>query len=262
MVMVRFDQPMDQASVEQAFAIEPAVPGEFSWPQPDTLAFTPADPLARSTGYSIRVADSASALSGETLQQPVEIDWQTVGNFSVSQFQPEDGARSVQTDAVVTVVFNQPVVPLVATGDQADLPQPLIFEPAVAGAGEWTSTSIYRFQADPAFAGGTSYTVSVDPTLENFAGGVIEDAPTWQFTTLDCRKWSLSSRAMKAVAIAPSHGRSRSLSACPWTARPPRRPCHWTPPRARPSIVGRRGSHSLSGTGRICWHWRPSTPCP
>ncbi|MEZ4515815.1 MAG: Ig-like domain-containing protein [Chloroflexota bacterium] len=152
-VLVRFDQPMDQASVEQAFVIEPAVDGDFEWPAPDTMSFTPANGLSRSTGYSMRVADSASAVNGLTLEQPVEIDWQTVGNFEVTQVTPEDGSRGVQTDAVVTVVFSQPIVPLVATGDQADLPQPLIFDPPVEGHGEWISTSIYRFQADPALAG-------------------------------------------------------------------------------------------------------------
>jgi uncharacterized protein YfaS (alpha-2-macroglobulin family) len=182
-VLVRFDQPMDQASVEQAFAIEPAVPGAFSWPEPDTLAFTPNEPLSRNTDYSIRVADSASAVSGESLEQTVEIDWQTVGDLTVTQFQPEDGTQDVQTDAIVTVVFNQPVVPLVTTGDQADLPQPLIFDPPIDGRGEWTSTSIYRFLPDPAFAAGTTYTVSVDPALTALSGSVVAEAPSWQFTT-------------------------------------------------------------------------------
>jgi uncharacterized protein YfaS (alpha-2-macroglobulin family) len=191
-VLVRFDQPMDQASVEAAFAIEPAVPGEFNWPRPDTLTFAPAEPLSINTGYSVRVADSASALSGKSLEQPVEIDWQTIGDLAVTQFQPEDGAEGVQADGVVTVVFNQPVVPLVATGDQAGLPQPLTFDPPVEGQGEWLSTSIYRFLPRPAFAGGTTYTVSVDPALTTFAGTVIADAPSWQFRTLNPKVVTIS----------------------------------------------------------------------
>ena len=42
------------------------------------------------------------------------------------------------------------------------------------------STSIYRFVADPALAGGTTYTVSVDPTLTDVTGSVIENAPSWR----------------------------------------------------------------------------------
>ena len=41
----------------------------------------------------------------------------------------------------------------------------------------------YRFVADPALAGGTTYTVSVDPTLTDVTGSVIENAPSWSFTT-------------------------------------------------------------------------------
>ncbi|WP_374689561.1 Ig-like domain-containing protein, partial [Promineifilum sp.] len=40
-ITVRFDQPMDQASVEAAFSIEPAVTGELTWPEPETAVFTP-----------------------------------------------------------------------------------------------------------------------------------------------------------------------------------------------------------------------------
>ncbi len=184
-ISVRFDQAMDQASVEAAFGITPAVDGTFTWPAPDTLVFEPADELERGSLYQVSLADSATAENGEALQEPVEISWETIGVFNVSDALPADGQSSVQTDAIITVVFDKPVVPLVATGDQADLPQPLLIEPAVDGRGEWTSTSIYRFIPEPALAGATTYSVTVDPELQNFAGGVIQDAPSWSFTTLD-----------------------------------------------------------------------------
>ena len=71
-----------------------------------------------------------------------------------------------------------------ARGQQANLPQPLTIEPAVAGQGEWVSTSIYRFVPDTPFAGATIYNVSVAAGLEDIAGGVLADAYAWQFTTL------------------------------------------------------------------------------
>ncbi len=183
-ITVRFDQPMDQPSVEAAFDIEPAVTGELSWPAPDTAVFTPADSLEPGQAYHVRIADTAASVNGQTLPEATEFAFQATGPVRVTQTIPADNARSVQTDAIVTVVFDKPVVPLVSSGDQAGLPQPLTFDPPIEGTGEWTSTSIYRFIPEPAFAGATTYIVSVDPTLTDVTGGVIEAPPTWQFTTV------------------------------------------------------------------------------
>ena len=202
-ITVRFDQPMDQASVESAFSIEPAVPGQLTWPGPDTAVFTPEESLAQGQTYSVRVAESASSVNGQALLEPVEFALQTTGALAVSQTIPDDGSAGVQTDAAITVVFNKPVVPLVSTGDQADLPQPLTFDPPVEGVGEWTSTSIYRFIAEPAFAGATTYTVSVEPALTDVTGSVIENPPTWQFTTLNPEVVTVTPEN-EAVKIAPT----------------------------------------------------------
>lgn len=183
-VTVRFDQPMDQASVESAFELAPSVDGEISWPEPSVVVFTPAEPLELGQAYSVRIADTAASLNGQTLQEPVEFAFQAAGPLRVTQTVPEDGARSVQTDAIITVVFDRPVVPLLSSGEQAGLPQPLTFNPPVEGAGEWTSTSIYRFIPEPALAGATQYTVSVDPALTDVTGNPLENAPTWTFTTV------------------------------------------------------------------------------
>ncbi|MBP9501097.1 MAG: Ig-like domain-containing protein [Candidatus Promineofilum sp.] len=183
-ITLRFDQPMNQTSVEAAFSVEPPVDGQLSWPEPSVAVFTPAKSLAVGQSYLVRVANTANALNGQTLQEAVEFAIQTTGPLRVSQYTPSDGSGSVQTDAIITVVFNKPVVPLVSSGEQAGLPQPLIFDPPASGTGEWTSTSIYRFIPDPALAGATNYTVSVDPALTDITGSVIEDAPTFRFTTI------------------------------------------------------------------------------
>ena len=183
-ITVRFDQPMDQASVEAAFSVTPEVSGELSWPEPAVAVFTPAEALTQGETYRVSLAETAASLNGQTLPEPVEFTVQTTGPLAVSQTSPEDGASAIGTDAAITVVFNKPVVPLVASGEQAGLPQPLTFDPPVEGRGEWTSTSIYRFVADPTLAGATTYTVTVDPTLTDVTGSVIQNAPTLTFTTV------------------------------------------------------------------------------
>ena len=183
-ITIRFDQPMDQTSVAAAFTLDPPVEGELSWPEPDTAVFTPAGSLELGQAYNVRIAGTASAANGQTLQEPVEFAVQATGPLHVTQTIPANNANAVQTDGIVTVVFDKPVVPLVSSGEQAGLPQPLAFDPPVEGTGEWTSTSIYRFIPDPAFAGATTYTVSVDPGLTDVTGSPLEDAPAWRFTTV------------------------------------------------------------------------------
>jgi uncharacterized protein YfaS (alpha-2-macroglobulin family) len=183
-ITIRFDQPMDQASVEAAFELEPAASGSFNWPRPDTVIFTPRSDLKRQQTYSLRLAETAKSANGMALQGTADFQLQTVGFLEVSQIIPADGINGVQTDGAVTVLFNRPVVPLVSSGQQANLPQPLTLEPDVPGTGEWVSTSIYRFLPDEGFAGATTYTAQISAGLEDITGGVLADDVTWQFTTL------------------------------------------------------------------------------
>ncbi|MFN2138551.1 MAG: Ig-like domain-containing protein [Candidatus Promineifilaceae bacterium] len=181
---IRFDQPMDQASVEAAWAIDPAVEGQFNWPRSDTLSFAPDKELARGTSYRVQVADSAMAETGMALEDNFEFTSTTAGDLAVQQVMPEDGTQNVQTNGAITVVFNRPVVPLTSSGQQAGLPQPLTFAPAVEGQGEWVTTSVYRFEPGTAgLAGGTSYNVTVDAGLTDVGGGTLPADYTWQFTT-------------------------------------------------------------------------------
>jgi uncharacterized protein YfaS (alpha-2-macroglobulin family) len=202
-ITLRFDQPMDQSSVEEAFSIEPAANGDFVWPEQNTMVFTPETELDRGQRYLVRLNETAAGANGQTLEFPVEINLQTVGNFNVVQTVPEDGTRNVETDAAITVVFDKPVVPLVSSGEQADLPQPLAIEPPVEGRGEWVSTSIYRFIPDPPLAGATNYRVSVDTNLISVTGGTLEAPVSWQFTTMNPTVVQ-TIPADRAVNIAPT----------------------------------------------------------
>jgi uncharacterized protein YfaS (alpha-2-macroglobulin family) len=181
---VRFDQPMDQSSVEAAWDIEPAVDGQFEWPQPDTVLFTPQKELQHNSQYRVRIEESAEAETGMTLGEPFEFMSTTIGDLTINQTIPEDGTGNVGTDGAVTVVFNRPVVPLTSSGQQADLPQPLILDPAVEGEGNWVSTSIYRFEPGPeGFAGGTTYRATVDAGLMDITGAELQSSVSWLFTT-------------------------------------------------------------------------------
>ncbi len=186
-ITLRFDQPMDQASVAGALSVlavgaAAETQGDLTWPRPDTLIFTPRGNLARQQLYELNLTTSARAANGQALRAPVTLAFETVGYLAVAQTLPAADAHNVQVDAAITLFFNRPVVPLVATGQQADLPQPLTFDPPVTGVGEWVSSSIYRFTPD-VLAASTVYQATVPAGLTDVSGGVLADNHTWSFTT-------------------------------------------------------------------------------
>jgi len=67
-IVVAFAQPMDRASVEEAFSIEPEEKGRFSWEKND-LVFTSAEPLERGESYQVTVAESARSAAGLPLKE-------------------------------------------------------------------------------------------------------------------------------------------------------------------------------------------------
>lgn len=180
-----FDQPMDAAAVESAFAIEPSVAGEFRWLTDRVVQFRPAGMgFKRATRYTVTLKENARSKEGLTLVEPVQFRFTTVGFLEVATVQPADGATEVATDAVVTVLFNRPVVPLLAIEDQAGLPQPLTFDPPVKGKGEWLNTSIYTFKPDEGFEPATTYRARVAASLTDTTGGIMAEDFTWEFTTI------------------------------------------------------------------------------
>jgi len=143
----------------------------------------PATGYAPATTYTVTVSDDLRGSNGERLFQPYELQFNTTGFLQVTEVLPAPGTADVAGDAVITVIFSRPVVPLGTTEDMAALPDPLNFTPSTAGRGEWINTSIYTFTPDPAWAGGTTYNVTVDPTLVAVDGATLAGGSGWTFTT-------------------------------------------------------------------------------
>lgn len=180
-----FDQPMDQASVTAALTSSPPLDITLTWVDDSTLRVTPkSGQLARASRYAFTVDTNARSAKGLAFEQSVNVEVETVGFLQIGEVVPAENAGGVETDSVITVLFNRPVVPLGIAEDAANLPQPLRFSPDVPGKGEWLNTSIYQWKPDPALAGGQTYTVSIDAGLTDQTGGVLEQAFSWQFTTL------------------------------------------------------------------------------
>lgn len=179
-----FDQPMDQASVEAAFAIEPEVDGALTWIDRGTLRFTPDAAFELASRYTVSVSETARSAAGLALETPINFNADTVGFLEITQVLPEDGSYDVDVLAPVTVMFNRPVVPLgLDMLDNADLPTPITLDPPVAGQGRWINTSIYQFVPAEPLQGGTAYFAEVAPGLADVDGGLLTEGATWSFIT-------------------------------------------------------------------------------
>ncbi|MCD4685115.1 MAG: Ig-like domain-containing protein [Anaerolineae bacterium] len=180
-----FDVPMDTSTVESAFGIAPAVPGDLAWTNDDrTLIFTPSEKFERATEYTFGFNTSALSTEGVALEEAFTLRLTTLGYLEVSEVLPGDGTTAVDTDTVFTVIFNRPVVPVVMVDDMDTLPQPLTFDPALEGTGEWLNTSIYMFTPTAELRGGTEYTATIVGGLEDVTGSVLKADYEWTFSTL------------------------------------------------------------------------------
>jgi hypothetical protein len=187
-IEVTFDQPMDTDATASALSVTDlqgkAVPGEVTWVDETTLRFAPAQPLDSGATYLTTLSTGAASKKGVALREPVSFDFTTVGELRVSQVFPADQAEEIEGGAVITVIFNRPVAPLVTSVDQGSLPQPLTIEPPVAGQGEWVNTSVYAFTPDEPLAGGVEYTVLIPSGLADATGdSMLAEEYRWSFTT-------------------------------------------------------------------------------
>jgi len=184
-VVVVFDRAMNRASVEAAFSLSPTAPGRFDWNDDWTLRYFAAPGWERDTEYRASIATTATSLDGESLDEPLTFRFRTIGYLSVTQTLPIDGSAGVAVDGTIFVMFNRPVVPLMALSDPSytDLTVPLLVDPAIRGTGEWLNTSVYLFTPSEPMRGGTNYTVTVPAGLIDTTGGIVPEDVTWQFTT-------------------------------------------------------------------------------
>lgn len=181
-LVIRFDQPMDRASAEDAFTIQPTVDGEFEWADERTMLFRPADQFTRQTRYDVTIGQEATSSAGLAAELPYSFRFQTVGFLEVSQTLPADGTDGLDVYSTITVMFNRPVVPLTHSS-QAAAPAPLSFDPPIEGEGEWLNTSIYVYRPDGPLAAGVQYEATVAAGLVDLTGGVLDSDYEWSFTT-------------------------------------------------------------------------------
>ncbi|HET7378183.1 MAG TPA: Ig-like domain-containing protein, partial [Anaerolineae bacterium] len=161
------------------------MPGAFKWSDDSkSVQFVPTGSgFERNTTYNVNLLDTAKAVNGKTLGQVLAFAFKAVGFLNVTQVIPADASVDIDPASDITVMFNRPVVPLLTASDQTQLPQPLTFDPAIKGTGEWLNTSIYVFHPGERLQAGTKYTAKVAAGLKDPTGAVLQKDYSWSFTT-------------------------------------------------------------------------------
>ncbi len=181
-ITIYFDRSLDCATAEDAFQIMPQLAGSLDCTG-TAITFTPDEDFNRAATYRVILATSLRGADGAQLLEAYELTLNTVGYIGVTETFPAPGSMEIQPDTTLTIIFNRPVVPLTILEERDTLPDPLTISPPIVGTGEWLNTSIYTFEPDGAFAGNTTYEVTVNEGLEGVDGAVLRDAYSFSFTT-------------------------------------------------------------------------------
>ncbi len=185
-VRVTFNQPMDQQSVQDAFTLAPdsqpeaTVLGTFNWESATVMSFTPSNLLEMDTFYRARLdGNVARAANDGAFLGNESPNWTflTVPQPAIVSTSPLDGAQGIGQFEGVVLNFASPM-------DE----ETLVGRVSIAGNGNVGAQGFYSsynnsyrlsFYANPS----TTYTVTVEPGMQDIYGNTIDQGLTFSYTT-------------------------------------------------------------------------------
>ncbi len=185
-IEVTFNQPMDTASVQSAFALRGPdgnkVPGTFSWNERGTVVtFTASGGLLpRETAYTLTVGAASRSRGGETLGQDVQSQFFTYRSFRFEGANiPQGGLRS-PSEGLVLYFGAPPKIP-----QNANISEMLVLSPRNELFGavvEGTALKIYG-----GFEAGQTYTLTLPASLADQWGQTLGQDIRFTFREPDAR---------------------------------------------------------------------------
>ncbi|NDJ86574.1 MAG: hypothetical protein GYB66_11855, partial [Chloroflexi bacterium] len=186
-VEIRFSQPMDQPSAEEAFYLLSGgdrVAGSFTWDQNSTvMSFIPDENLTIDQTYLINIADSARSAAGEaTLGRGYSQSFRTVPYPGVRSTWPLNGDRDVHPGSGASIEFKSPMNTDTLQGLIEISPEPEEWMPVV-----WGNQSLnLDFRSLPE----TTYTITLKAGAEDIYGNAIKTDYTFSYTTRAIDTWA------------------------------------------------------------------------
>jgi hypothetical protein len=177
-----FNQPMDTASVESNFRLRDAVgnviSGVFTWAERDSVAtFSPSGLLRRGNSYLLQLSNRARSRGGTELLISTNIEYHTVGEFSVSSTDPAQGeSLTVYTGlGSIIVNFNAPLA------EGQNLSELVQLEPAPGNLRIMPSGDRKGLYLSGSFVEATSYRLTLRGDLQDRWGSTLGNPYTANF---------------------------------------------------------------------------------
>lgn len=175
-IEVSFSEPIEVEGVARPVTLDPAVEGTTSL-SGSTLIFTPGEPLALDTAYTVTVDPAIRDAAGNALSDaPDPFRFTTSGRPMLAGSDPADGTDDVAVDAPISLVFSG-LMDTRSVESAISVSPPFPFE--VRWAGERLELTP-RLGLEPA----TDYTVRVGEDATDIAGVPLADAVAVTFRTV------------------------------------------------------------------------------
>ncbi len=199
-VTIRFDQPMDVGSVQQAFRLQipgsPALEGLFAWDERNTqMTFEPSEHLIYGSSYEILVSEQARSAGGAGLLEAFRGEFLAVPRPAVVQTDPANGAQA-SPYAPIEVTFSAPMDPASVLGA-------LRSTPAIENLGTFWDSDGRTLQIYGDLQPSTRYTISLAATASDPHGTPLAGQYTWSFDTEALPAQVGFSRYSTALSLTP-----------------------------------------------------------
>lgn len=173
---VEFTEPVEMASAVDAIAFEPAVEGSVSW-SGSTMIFTPREPLALITTYTVTIGEGIRDLAGNRMSDlPAPFTFETTGPPEVVETVPADGATGVALDRPITISFSTLM-------DTASVEGSLRLRPAFAHELRWSGLLLEIVPDQPLETDG-EYAITIGEGASDVSGVSLDGPATLTFRTV------------------------------------------------------------------------------
>jgi len=175
-IEVAFSEPVEHAGAQAAFAISPPVSGAFSW-SATNLTFTPEQRLPLRTAFEVTIRPGVRDRAGNAMTtRPGAFDFTTVGNPTVVDSDPADGAADVALDAPIVVEFSTLM-------DTASVEGAMHISPDLDAGLRWTRERLTIVPKVP-LAPNRRYSVTISVGARDQAGTPLERSFSLSFRTV------------------------------------------------------------------------------
>ena len=173
-IVLQFNYPLDQASLNDALEIKPAINGKLSWNSDYTkVELTPDKQLPTDTTYTISFTNPLRDAAGGEIPTPAPIDFTSPPAILAAT---PKGSSNHPADSI-KVRFDRPM-------DAATAEAAFHIEPVTEGSFSWEETTLV-FQPELGYlAPDTDYKVTISQTALSAAGEIVlNNDYVWNFTT-------------------------------------------------------------------------------